>query len=346
MSSAPHKVIAVWLYAVAAMVFAMIVLGGVTRLTQSGLSMTEWWPVTGWLPPLDAAAWEKMFAAYQASPQYKKLNAGMTIGEYEMIFWLEYLHRLWGRIIGVAFLVPLVIFVAKGWVGRPLAIRLFGLFVLGGLQGGLGWYMVMSGLVDEPRVSQYRLAAHLGLGVVIFAAILWTALDLRATGTTTTGGAPAAPPRRLRRGALALVFLVFVTQLSGAFVAGLHAGLIYNTFPLMDGRWVPDAAFRLRPLHLNFFEDVATVQFDHRLLATLVVAATAWFWWRARGAALAANPRLAVNLLAVAAALQASLGIATLLLVVPVPLAALHQAGAVALLAAALWTAHALGRGG
>jgi cytochrome c oxidase assembly protein subunit 15 len=343
MASAPQKVIAIWLYAVAAMVFAMIVLGGVTRLTQSGLSMTEWMPVTGWLPPLDEAAWMKMFAAYQSSPEYRKLNLGMTLGDYKMIFWLEYVHRLWGRMIGVAFLMPLLVFIARGWVGRPLAIRLFLLFVLGGLQGALGWYMVMSGLVDEPRVSQYRLAAHLGLGVIIFAAILWTALDLWIPATS--GKAPT-PMRKLRRCALSLVFLIFVTQLSGAFVAGLHAGLTYNTFPLMDGQWVPEGAFALKPLYLNFFENVATVQFDHRLLATLVVAATAWFWWRARREALTANQRRTINLLAAAAALQASIGIATLLLVVPVPLAALHQGVAVALLAAALWTAHVLGRQG
>jgi cytochrome c oxidase assembly protein subunit 15 len=343
MSATPQKIVATWLFVMAAMVFAMVVLGGVTRLTQSGLSITEWWPVSGWLPPLNDAAWDKVFTLYRTSPEYKKLNLGMTLAEYKAIFWLEYVHRLWGRTIGVAFLVPLVLFIARGWVGRPLAWRLGGLFVLGGLQGGLGWYMVKSGLVDHPDVSQYRLAAHLGLALLIFAAILWTAMELMRPPAAAEIPEPAA--RGLRRGTFWLLALVFLTQLSGAFVAGLDAGLIYNTFPLMDGRLLPEEAFRLTPFYLNFFETIALVQFDHRLLATATVVATAWLWWRAQGAPLTGRQRRAVNLLAVAALVQASLGIATLLLVVPVPLAALHQAGAVALLAAGLWLAHALGRG-
>jgi len=335
------RIIAAWLLAVAAMVFAMIVLGGVTRLTQSGLSITEWWPISGWIPPLDEAAWQEVFGLYRESPEYLKLNAGMSLSEYKAIFWLEYAHRLWGRIIGVAFLVPMAVFAAKGWVGRALATRLVGLFVLGGAQGALGWYMVMSGLVDHPDVSQYRLAAHLALGVAIFAALLWVALDL----LSPPAAAGAAPTRKLARGASALVGLVFVTQVSGAFVAGLDAGLIYNTFPLMDGQWLPSEMFAMRPLYKNFFENIATVQFAHRLLAMTLLATTAWFWWRARPAPLNRTQRLAVDATAAIALLQAGLGIATLLAVVPVPLAALHQAGAVALLGAGVWAAHALSRG-
>jgi heme a synthase len=341
MPAARGRIIAAWLFAVAAMVFAMIVLGGVTRLTQSGLSITEWWPISGWLPPLGDAAWAEMFDRYRTSPEYHMRNVGMTLDDYKTIFWFEYAHRLWGRIIGVAFLVPMVAFMAKGWVTRPLAARLVGLFVLGGAQGALGWYMVMSGLVNQPDVSPYRLAAHLGLGVAIFAALEWTALDLLRPGATA--GDPAAG--RMAPGALALVALVFVTQLSGAFVAGLDAGFTYNTFPLMDGQWLPAEMFVLRPLYVNFFENIATVQFDHRLLAMAVLIATAWFWWRARPAPLTAEQRLAVNATAIVAAAQVGLGIATLLLVVPVAVAALHQAGSVALLGAGVWAAHALKRG-
>jgi cytochrome c oxidase assembly protein subunit 15 len=215
------------------------------------------------------------------------------------------------------------------------------LFALGGAQGALGWYMVMSGLADDPYVSQYRLAAHLALGVVIFAALLWSALDL-ARPRPAAGG---SPERRMARAALALVGLVFVTQVSGAFVAGLDAGLTYNTFPLMDGQWLPAEMFAMRPFYANFFENVATVQFDHRLLAISVLAATAWFWWHGRRATLNREQQLAINLTAALAALQVGLGVATLLLVVPVPLAAVHQAGAVALLGAAVWAAHRLPRG-
>ena len=340
MPTTRDRIIAAWLFVVAAMVFAMIVLGGVTRLTQSGLSITEWWPISGWLPPLDEAAWQEVFGLYRASPEYLKLNFTMTLAEYKTIFWLEYAHRLWGRIIGVAFFVPMVVFVARGWVGRALVARLIGLFVLGGAQGALGWYMVMSGLVDYPDVSQYRLAAHLALGVAIFAALLWVALDLMRPRVADG----AATMRGLTRGALALVGLVFVTQVSGAFVAGLDAGLTYNTFPLMDGQWLPAEIFAMRPLYVNIFEDIATVQFDHRLLAMTVLAATAWFWWRTRPAPLNREQRLAINLTAAVAVVQVGLGIATLLLVVPVPLAALHQAGAVALLGAGVWAAHGLSR--
>jgi len=335
------RIIAAWLFAVAVMVFAMIVLGGVTRLTQSGLSITEWWPISGWVPPLDDAAWQEVFGLYRESPEYLKLNFGMTLAEYKTIFWLEYTHRLWGRIIGVAFFVPMVVLLAKGWVKRPLALRLVGLFVFGAAQGALGWYMVMSGLVENPYVSQYRLAAHLALGVAIFAALLWVALDLVRPGDAV--GVTAV--RGLARGALSLVGLVVVTQVSGAFVAGLDAGLAYNTFPLMDGQWLPAEMLAMRPLHVNFFENIATVQFDHRLLAMTVLVATAWIWWQARQAPLNREQRLAINLTALVAVVQVGLGIATLLLVVPVPLAALHQAGAVALLGAGVWTVHALLRG-
>lgn len=338
-----RKIIAAWLFAVAGMVVVMIVLGGVTRLTHAGLSMVDWRPITGWLPPMDAAEWEDAFARYRAYPEYRKLNLGMTLAEFKSIYWLEYTHRIWGRLIGIAFLVPLVVFLAKGWVDRRLAPKLVALFVLGGLQGVLGWYMVKSGLVSRPDVSQYRLAAHLGLALVILGWMLWMALGLIARPPAGDGDRAAG---RLRRWALAVVALVFVTALSGALVAGLDAGFTYNTFPLMDGRLVPDGLFDMSPAYLNPLENIATVQFDHRVLAIATLTAVAAFWWGARRATLAAGQRRAVNALAAAALVQVALGIATLLLVVPVPLAVLHQLGAVVLLGTAVWLVHALGPGG
>ncbi len=338
--SSPHsKPLAVWLVAVAAMIFAMIVLGGVTRLTQSGLSMVDWHPVTGWLPPLEQAEWDKVFTDYRRSPEYKKINAGMSLDDFKSIFWYEYLHRLLGRLIGAVFFVPMVVFMIKGWIDRRLAPKIVVLFILGGLQGVLGWYMVKSGLVDRPDVSQYRLAAHLGLALVILAATMWVALDL--INPEPPGESPGAVSQTgLRRGVWGLLALISVTALSGAFVAGLDAGHSYNTFPLMDGRLVPEGAFDLSPVYLNFFENIATVQFDHRVLAISVLVLVGGFWWRAGGAALTGRQRRATLALAVVAVVQVGLGISTLVLVVPIPLAALHQAGAVTLLGVAVWLAH------
>ena len=334
--SCPHsKPLAVWLCAVAAMVFAMIVLGGVTRLTQSGLSMVNWHPVTGWLPPLEQAEWDKVFTDYRQSPEYRKINAGMSLDDFKSIFWVEYLHRLLGRLIGAAFFVPMVVFMFKGWIDRRLAPKIVGLFILGGLQGVLGWYMVKSGLVDRPDVSQYRLAAHLGLALAILAAMIWVALDLIRPEPQA-----AVSQTGLRRGAWGLLALISVTALSGAFVAGLDAGHRYNTFPLMDGRLIPEGVFDLSPVYLNFFENIATVQFDHRILAISVLVLVGGFWWRAGGAQLTGGQRRAVNALAAVAVVQVGLGISTLVLVVPIPLAALHQAGAVTLLGVAVWLAH------
>ncbi len=335
MQSEHSKPLAAWLFAVAAMVFAMIVLGGVTRLTQSGLSMVDWHPVTGWLPPLEQAEWDKVFTDYRQSPEYKKINAGMSLDDFKSIFWVEYLHRLLGRLIGAVFFVPMVVFMIKGWIDRRLAPKIVVLFILGGLQGVLGWYMVKSGLVDRPDVSQYRLAAHLGLALVILAAMMWVALDL--ISPDPQGGPPLT---NLRRGVWGLLALISVTALSGAFVAGLDAGHSYNTFPLMDGRLVPEGAFDLNPVYLNFFENIATVQFDHRILAISVLVLVGVFWWRAGGAALTSRQRRATLALAVVAVIQVGLGISTLVLVVPIPLAALHQAGAVTLLGVAVWLAH------
>lgn len=331
-----HQVMAIWLLVVAAMVFAMVVLGGVTRLTHSGLSMVDWRPVTGWLPPLSEAEWERTFEAYRQFPEYQKENLGMTLREFQGIFWLEYLHRLWGRLIGVVFAVPLVVFAVRGWIDRRLAPKLVLMFILGGLQGVLGWYMVKSGLVDRPDVSQYRLTAHLGAALLIYGYIVWTAMALLAPRPL------GAPHRRPWRFAAVLVLLIFVTAMSGGFVAGLDAGFAYNTFPLMDGEVIPEHLFALRPLYLNPFEDVTTVQFDHRVLALLTLAAVIVFWFIARRAPLPARVLRSIDVLVLVAVAQVALGIATLVMIVPVPLAAAHQGGAVVLLTAALWAAFEL----
>ena len=327
-----RRAIAAWLFACCALVFAMVVVGGITRLTHSGLSIVEWQPLVGAVPPLDDAAWEDTFAKYRATPEFRLRNHDMTLAGFKQIFWWEYFHRLLGRLIGVVFVVPFAYFLARGAIARPLAWKLAAVFALGGLQGAIGWYMVKSGLVDDPRVSPVRLAMHLGMALFIYAAMLWIALDLRAR----------APAPRAAWAPLAQAFaaLVFVMALSGALVAGIHAGYSYNTFPTMNGQWVPDEILMIDPWWMNFVYNMATVQFDHRLLAFAVAAgavALAWRGWRdapwARGWAAA---------LLAAAALQVSLGIATLLLRVPIPLAALHQAGAVLVFTCAVGLAHRL----
>ena len=327
--------IAFWLLACCALVFAMVVVGGVTRLTHSGLSIVEWQPIVGAVPPLDDAAWQEAFGKYKATPEFREINPGMDLDGFKRIFWWEYVHRLLGRLIGAAFLLPFLWFAVRGWFSRPLMWKLAGVFLLGGLQGALGWYMVQSGLVDDPRVSQYRLAAHLGAALLIYAAMVWIALGLLRP-------LAAAAPRALRRFACALVALVFVMAISGAFVAGIRAGLAYNTFPLMGGHAVPPGMFVLDPWYLNFFANVATVQFDHRAIAWLLAILVPWFWVLVRRASATPRARLAADLLLAALALQIALGIATLLLVVPVPLAAAHQAGAMLVFTAALLAAHAL----
>jgi cytochrome c oxidase assembly protein subunit 15 len=327
--SRDQRAIAVWLLLCCAMIFAMVVIGGITRLTESGLSMVEWRPLIGWLPPLSDGAWQDVFAKYQATPQFQKVNAAMTLAEFKTIFWWEYVHRVWGRLIGVVFLLPFLWFLVRRRFDRALAPKLAVIFVLGALQGALGWYMVKSGLVDRPEVSQYRLTAHLGLAVLIYGVILWVAL-----GLLVRNGAPRGPSPRWSR---ALVVVIFVTMLSGGFVAGLDAGLAYNTFPLMDGRLVPAGYLAFRPSWTNPFENVASVQFDHRVLALATLAAVLAFWAGARRVGIAGRARRIADGMAVMACIQVGLGISTLLLYVPIPVAAAHQAGALVLFTLAVW---------
>jgi cytochrome c oxidase assembly protein subunit 15 len=255
----------------------MVVVGGVTRLTHSGLSIVEWQPIVGTLPPLTDAQWQEAFAKYRATPEYRLVNHGMDVAAFKGIFWWEYFHRLLGRAIGVVFFVPLAWFAVRRRIPPGLAPRLVAIFLLGGLQGAMGWYMVRSGLVDDPRVSHFRLTAHLGLALAIFAAMFWVGLSLVRAAPRRD-----AAPVPLRRAAVALATLVFAMALTGGLVAGIRAGFAYNTFPSMNGHVVPPEILMLDPWYDNFFYNMATVQFDHRLLAWTLAAAVPAFWWRAR----------------------------------------------------------------
>jgi len=338
-----HKAIAIWLLACCATIFGMIILGGVTRLTGSGLSMVEWAPIMGVLPPLNQAEWQETFLLYQQFPEYQVKNFNMSLDDFKSIFWFEYGHRLLGRSIGIIFLLPFLFFLLKGKIEKALAPKLITMFVLGGLQGLMGWYMVKSGLVNDPHVSQYRLTAHLGLAIVIYSYMLWVAFDLLYPKLNSQRENPS-----LARLALIISTIIFITALSGGFVAGTRAGYAFNTFPLMDGRLIPIGLFELSPIWRNFFENIVTVQFDHRVLATLLFLIIPAFWLKAGKLAsegmLQPLAKTGSHLLFAALALQITLGISTLLLVVPVALAAAHQAGAVVLLTAAIFVSHQLRR--
>ncbi|KAA5606324.1 heme A synthase [Roseospira marina] len=316
----------------------MVVVGGLTRLTESGLSIVEWRPFTGVVPPLTEAAWQVLFDAYKQYPEFQRVNPDMTLAGFQGIFWLEFVHRLLGRLIGLAFLLPLLWFWIRGAIPRGYHARLVGLFVLGGLQGVLGWVMVQSGLVDRPDVSPIRLAAHLGLAVVIYAAMLWVALDL-LRGPPALALAERIWTRRL--GGLALA-LAGATLIAGALVAGYKAGLSFNTFPRMAGQWVPFGVLHLEPWWRNPFENIITIQFQHRVLALVTLLAVLAFAVAAWRAPVSSGTRWAVRLLPVMILAQVGLGIATLLLYVPTPLASAHQAGALALVTLLVVACHGL----
>ncbi|MFQ5773443.1 MAG: COX15/CtaA family protein [Kiloniellaceae bacterium] len=330
---------ALWLLACCAMIFAMAVIGAITRLTESGLSIMEWAPLRGVLPPLSEAEWKRIFALYRQIPEYSQVNAGMTLAEFKTIFWWEYVHRLWGRLIAVVFAVPFVWFLARRRVRPELLPHLVAMFALGGLQGLLGWFMVASGFAARTDVSQYRLVAHLGAAVLIYGYILWVALGLLFPEPEPSRDRRAG---RLRAALIALAGLSALTMASGGFVAGLDAGFAYNTFPLMDGALVPAGYADLRPWPVNLFENAAAVQFNHRLLAVATLGAALGLWLWGRRLDLAARARRGLALVLATAGAQLGLGVAALLLVVPVWLGALHQAGALLLLTAALWAIHRL----
>jgi cytochrome c oxidase assembly protein subunit 15 len=336
LSDSSHRAVAYWLLACCALVFAMVVVGGMTRLTHSGLSIVEWRPVTGTLPPLNEAAWQAEFAKYQSSPEFRQRNHAMTLEGFKGIFWWEYFHRLLGRVIGLAFALPLAWFVARGVVRGSLAWKLAGIFVLGGLQGAVGWYMVRSGLDHDPMVSPVRLAMHLGLAFLIYAAMLWVALGLLRPAV-----AGEARPG-LRRLASLLPFLVFGMVVTGALVAGIRAGYAYNTWPLMNGHLVPPEIWVIEPWWKNFAFNMAMVQFNHRTLALVVAACALAAWWMQRSSTADAVARKWGHAMLAAVALQFALGITTLLARVPLPLAAIHQAFAVIVFTAVIGFAHAV----
>jgi heme a synthase len=332
-----RRQVAAWLLLCCAMIFAMVILGGATRLTGSGLSMVEWDPIFGVLPPFNQEEWEDVFSKYRESPEYQQVNIGMDLDGFKSIYWYEFAHRLLGRSIGTVFLLPFLYFLARRMLTPRLIPRLALAFVLGGLQGLLGWYMVKSGLINQPHVSQYRLTAHLILALVIYCYLLWLLLDLlfppQQTDTAGNGSRKAAP---------VLFALVAITIASGGFVAGLKAGFAYNTFPKMGDQWLPPAGWILQPGWRNLFENIATVQFNHRVLATLTLFSVLWFWFYSVKRSLPSRVRFGIHALLLVAIAQVILGISTLLLHVPVALGVTHQAGALTLLTVTLFINHQL----
>ncbi|HEX2580851.1 MAG TPA: COX15/CtaA family protein [Dongiaceae bacterium] len=322
-----RKVLAWWLFAIAGLIFAMVVVGGITRLTGSGLSIMEWAPLRGTLPPLSKEEWIRLFALYRQTAQFHQLNPTMTLDGFQDIFWWEYVHRLLGRLIGLVVAVPFLYFLFTGRIRGRLALGLLAILLLGALQGALGWYMVASGFENRLEVSHYRLAAHLLAALLLYGAVLWTGFD-----QTASEAAFVSPPH-LRAGFLILLILIFVEMGMGALVAGLHGGLIYNSFPTMGGHWWPA---ELEAGGWTLVDNPAGAQFLHRLLAAFILLMTLFL---ARAARRTSLWRRTTTLLALAV-LQIGLGIATLLFIVPVPLAVLHQANALLVFGAALFCVH------
>ncbi len=325
------RALRLWLLAVAALMAVTLVVGGATRLTESGLSIVEWRPVTGVLPPFDAAAWQTEFDKYKTIPQYRERQSAMSLDEFKTIYWWEWAHRMLARLVGAAFLLPFLWFLWRGEVERGLRARLWTIFGLGGALGAIGWWMVASGLADRVSVSQYRLAFHLTLACVIFAMVLWTAQRLLPQP-------PSQEPKRLRAGAFVLVILVLCQIYLGALVAGLRAGLLYNTWPLIDGALLPDASalFFDVPLWRNFFENALTVQFTHRMMAYVVWTAAVLHAVDAVRTTRGGAATTGALVLAGTITLQVALGIVTLLLHTPILVSLLHQATAIFVLAIAV----------
>ena len=326
-----------WLLSVAALIAIMVLVGGATRLTESGLSITEWKPVTGALPPLGDAQWSQAFEGYKAIPQYRELNAGMTLDQFKSIFWWEWSHRLLGRVIGMVYLLPFLWFLWRGGLSGELKRRLWGIFALGGLQGVVGWWMVASGLSQRVEVSQYRLATHLVLALLIYAAIVWTLRRL-------ADRPPVVATARLKVTGVVLLVVTFVQLYLGALVAGLRAGKVYNTWPDIDGGFIPSAArlFFETPWWRNLFDNTLTVQFEHRMTAYALFALAMLHVFDAINARASATVVRGALWLMAAIALQATLGVLTLLNQAPIDLALTHQAVAIAVLTLAVLQAERL----
>ena len=342
--------IAYWLIIVAIMIYCMVILGGVTRLTGSGLSMVQWQPIMGTIPPLSQQEWQSSFEKYKQYPEYKQLNRDMDLSEFKRIFAFEYTHRLLGRSIGLVFLIPFLFFFFRKRIKPSLTPKLITMFVLGGLQGLLGWFMVKSGLVDKPNVSQFRLAAHLMMAILIYSYILWTAWGLLYP-TPRNAWAPGV--NKLRNQVRLLTAVIVLMIISGAFVAGTHAGAIHKTFPDMSGHFFPPGLFAMSPFLTNFVNNTTTIQFDHRLIAYVIIIFLSLTWYRSRRFTLTRSARNAFNLLLLMMIIQVTLGISTLLSVPAVPvragvsvvLAAMHQGGALLLFTVALFVNHELRKG-
>ncbi|KAM9344806.1 heme A synthase COX15 [Symphorus nematophorus] len=339
-NAATNRIVGRWLLGCSGLVVGAVVLGGVTRLTESGLSMVDWHLVREMKPPQSQAEWEAEFSKYQQFPEFKIMNHEMTLPEFKFIFYMEWGHRMWGRLVGLAYILPTIYFWRKGYFTRSMKGKVLGLCGFVFFQGLLGWYMVKSGLEEKPeshdipRVSQYRLSAHLGSALLLYCASLWTGLTLLLPTHKLTETKRLLQLRRFAKGTGGLVFL---TALSGAFVAGLDAGLVYNSFPKMGERWIPDDLLAFSPTLKNFFENPTTVQFDHRILAISSLAAITGLYLFSRRMVLPRRAKVAITVLAAMAYTQVALGISTLLLYVPTPLAATHQSGSVALLSLAIW---------
>lgn len=340
----PEKIVGGWLLTCCGMTAGAVVIGGVTRLTESGLSMTDWHLIKGMKPPRSQEEWIAEFERYKQFPEFKYVHKDITLEDFKFIFGMEYAHRMWGRSIGLAFILPAVYFWKKGWISKAMKPRvvIFGSLLV--FQGLLGWFMVKSGLeepqpTDIPRVSQYRLAAHLGSAFVLYSLMLWSGLThiLKPQQILNSKNLPL-----LRKCAHGTMALIFTTALSGAFVAGLDAGLVYNSFPKMADRWIPSDIMNFSPKWKNIFENPTTVQFDHRILGVSTASAVTALWILARRVPLPARATLAMNCMLGMVAIQITLGISTLLLYVPTSLAAAHQSGSLTLLSIALWFAHEL----
>jgi len=341
----PPRAVLIWLWVVYLMIFAMVLIGGTTRLTGSGLSMVEWHPLMGALPPSDEAAWQAVFAKYQESPQFQQVNHWMTLDDFKRIFFWEYFHRLSGRLIGFVFFVPYVVFKLRKQLWGRWARNSFLAFVFGGLQGVLGWVMVKSGLVDVPAVSHYRLAAHLSLAFFVGAWVLWLILDIgRAKQPEAMPCVDEPIRRKLSRAAWAVCALLGLQIVYGAFMAGKRAGHLSATFPKMNGEWIPDAAFAETPVWHNFVDNPYGIHFLHRTLGWLVVAAVFAFCWQVWRTGDTGRPRTAAYALLALTLVQFTLGVLTVVFHVPIGLAVTHQACGFLLLSAALVAAHSLQR--
>lgn len=326
--------ISIWLFGMCVLVFLMVIVGGATRLTDSGLSITEWKPIIGAVPPLSESHWLSEFEKYKQIPEYTEVNYGMSLEQFKFIYWWEWGHRFLGRLIGLAFFVPFMVFMVTRQLNRSLSLKLFGLLILGGAQGFLGWYMVSSGLSDRVDVSQYRLAAHLGLAVLLFAFMAYMAIALRRQAKPNVDSPVFDLPKRLHYGAWVLAIGVYAQIILGAFVAGLRAGFTFNTWPLMDGQFFPAGYFSQNPRVADLFESIAAVQFNHRLGAYVLFFAVLWFAYTARKSAIAKQARWLLG----AITFQALLGIVTLVSYTPLWLGLAHQAGAMIVLFIAIWT--------